>query len=1082
MSKCFECDYESILVYCETCKYFLCRACNISRHLTAKQRLEEKHCFYLLCEECEKSARSCFCEACDEAFCEGCFKQMHKKGNRKLHKSADVDPSAGAAIFNVVCLVKIMNIGVKESMLKVLPNFGALMPFCLFICPADIEEELQTRWGAKIAVKSVDTKVFGDAENVKAELQSIGAQDALDMVITVDLPQDISAILPSAFPLINFQTIAKPKTSTEKQTKIYETVYSPNHHPTRSRPQLYLRLPSASKLSKMINKWDSSFFVKHKLKHPIYHIYNDISVLDQEGKRYMKIIQKELHIQALKGSLKHIKAEFLCSLQKKFDLSIIKLHVYIKKAVDHNIIYEQSRDFSHSHKLDFISLKGSFLFSHENFLWIVKSLFKDRIELSDSMILNRIKDVFDLELSKEFLYDYFEDYAKLKQLCEPGSLELFKDLIISREKADKYTVKLYVKAESRLAGRSVDTLRHTIGLDSAKRLHMERSGGQASSIKRCQSHDYLYASKHRSNSITRRKVYRQAKVSLVVDDKDETYQRFKDYIKHVFNTELQCVNELYDSKPKSGSKTQTRTEEEGNKKEPGDGFARKFSAYCEYKAANDVESSKRQYDKQLLPKPHDNIISESLNRKTLTTESNPSILLINKVEQTNSNININKSQSDIQIDCLNNDFYIKKVNEKERLRTLKEEDSYLLSQKALPGGQYALAIYTKYFGWEEIKSMPLGRILAYIKKATADGILRHYKTFLLLNENFRASETCLQATKRQNELINEFETQIARVLTSHGNIVSITELPNLIDKFCTVKLADFQSFGIRKLKALLELLNPEKFTLKEIRDNNWVLISHQNTAREGDKLLSQPPTSFMSSKRKRNKNKRNVVVESYQQDSFQRNMSINGKKNKLNVSTVDGLIYKVKMALFQILNRCELGIELGQLERKLSEELVSDFDYISFGYDNFYAFLLDNMSQFIEIEVKYVNKHEFKYFVYLKNNRFGLGKKNRYVLPQASDQYPQDAEALDNFGPSKNMNHFLTRLLGHHSQGVKEANTMEEPVYNQKRTSNISINFTLNQLLKAEEHQNLSSFNILGKIKAPNSIIFSTEEGGLTRH
>ena len=1080
MSKCFECDYDAVIVYCETCKYYLCRACNVSRHITANPRPSSAHLFYLICEECEEKKRTCLCNMCDESFCDTCFEQLHKKGNRKLHAAIKVDPVKNKEIFSGVALVGRISPGVVKGIYKCAPHFDMIKDQLVYLCPGDTKKDLEEQLSSEADVRHIDRGVLGNSSDAsQAIMETLENTEYVDVVLLIALPKSITKHLTTAFPAVKFQVVNEVPASRKNSKNAYEAVFSPNHHLVNknSAVQTYTELANVSKLSKMINSWENSFFVKHKLKHPIYHIYNDITALDHEGKRYMKIIQKELHIQALKGNLKHIKTELLCSLQRKFDLSIIKLQTYIKKAIDHNIIYEQLRDFSHSHKLEFVSLKGSFLFSHENFLWIVKSLYNDRIDLSDSMVLNRIKDVFDLELSKEFLYEYYDDYIKLKQLCEAEKLKLFNDLAVVKNDTNNYSVVFYTKAERKLCSKSVDTGKQHLTLDGSKRgRHMSLNYAPAANWSLAANKLGLSAVGLEQSVI--RRVYSDFQNLAEVSEADENYLNFKEFIAYAFNHQLDCLAQIHHAKHRQVANTDS------------DSGARnkhqlRHAKTVNYNMANDLNITEGIRDPHLTPnrqlmKNTGNIFNESSIRKTLTTESNHSALIPNNRCKTNSNMN--KSQSDIQIDCLNNDMCVRPSKDKEMVRMLGADDTYLLRRKALSGGQYALALYAKYSGWNEIKSLPLGRILAFIKKAIQQGLLCHYKTFLLLDCTFTSNQRDEQTKQKRDKLLKEFESQIAAVMASYGNMVSMTDLPGLIDRFCTIKLADFAPFGIRKLKALLELLNQEKFTLKEIKNNKWVLISHQNTIHDNEKLMKQSPTSFMSNRRKRNKRKRNLISESFREASFQRNMSINEKKKKLNVSTVDGLIYKVKMALFQILNQCEIGIELGQLERKLSEELVSDFDYISFGYDNFYTFLLDNMSQFIEIEVKYANKHEFKYFIYLKNKRFGIGKKNRYVLPSANDPGPNDNEAADIASPKKNMNQFLTKLLGQHSQIIKEPNTMEEPALNNKRTSNISINFTLNQLLKAEEHQNLSSFNLLGKIKAPNSIVISTEEGQLIRH
>lgn len=92
-------------------------------------------------------------------------------------------------------------------------------------------------------------------------------------------------------------------------------------------------------------------------------------------------------------------------------------------------------------------------------------------------------------------------------------------------------------------------------------------------------------------------------------------------------------------------------------------------------------------------------------------------------------------------------------------------------------------------------------------------------------------------------------------------------------------------------------------------------------------------------------------------------------KMRSNISSIEQYLSKICRTIISVLND-NVGIELMELEKKVCNQ-VNDFDYITFGYDNFYHFLMEHLESYVTIEVKFFSKNENRYYVYLKSNKIG---------------------------------------------------------------------------------------------------------------
>ena len=1027
MQNCFHCDFDKGTVFCKDCDYLLCLNCNKSNHFIGDQKNKYLHSFFEICEECDEQEREIYCKGCEEYFCKPCFNNMHRRGNRKYHIKEELNTTKRYSLFCNILILCEVNKNVIDSLLNKTTRLGLYFGYSIVFIK---KQDKQLDQGLIDSIK--DFHLFDDLEDlivsVREVNQHISEKARIDSFYLINTHIALEKEIEREWPHIRvFKEIIK-----NKDFDINKDVYHKKTDLSKlkgSGKKLNTNI-SETRLSRLILDWENSFLVKNKLKHPVEHIYNDIDYEGQEGKRYLKIIQKELHKQALEGQLKILREKLLKSLQAKYDLSLIKLQHYIDKAAEFNIIYQQHREFSANHSIVFISLKNSFLFSHENFLWIVRSLVKDEISLSEEMILNRIKDVFDLD-SSEFLHDYFDDYIKFKLVTNEEKVILFKDLCIVKRK-NTYKIIFFQNKKKECLCRSCDKNKSLAKQTTEKIKKIRRSNSFEMSMNKCA----LENEKDEVRECLNRVEYVSYDLNKDYSE-DKDYTLFSNFVQRVFDEELLPIGALL-SKNKDYSFPNDFTIEKSNSQLNDSMLQTKLGR------VQDIEAILPRLRKISRQNRYFSTDTKKFNRNVSGFGNFP----INKNLWFNNSVN--QTSSNNQFDMISGE----------------KEYSLPIAKNGIPGGRYGLALFIKYFGTEQLREFSLGKILSLINFALKIGELRHIKTFIILGEKTEFFNTSnIDMTKNKKEMIDKLETVLIKIFKENGNVIRITKLHSVLEKEGSVKFKDFAPYGIIRWKDLLTELNPNLFTIEKLKKNDFALVYKKATEQQREYLKKH----VKRRKRKRNKDGKKIV-DSLTNITVDKNKSFKQKNTKMNSSTIDGYLDKIKIALFQILNTCDNGIELGLLEKRLAEELASNFDYISLGFEDFYTFLNENIKKFIEIEVKYVSNKESRYIIHLKNRRFGYFNKNNYTILDK-----QKEKRKTTTSPNKEINDFLMKILNGQT-GEPRGSLTNDNIRrsSHKKFSNISL-ITLNKLLK-DEH-NISSFNYLNKFKAANSIVISTEEG-----
>jgi len=116
-----------------------------------------------------------------------------------------------------------------------------------------------------------------------------------------------------------------------------------------------------------------------------------------------------------------------------------------------------------------------------------------------------------------------------------------------------------------------------------------------------------------------------------------------------------------------------------------------------------------------------------------------------------------------------------------------------------------------------------------------------------------------------------------------------------------------------------------------------------------------------------------------------------------------------------ILKGNSMGLELGRLETLVNQRMPGEFDCVTFGYETFYNFIQENLSEFVEVQVRYMNKRETRYIIHLRHERFGRNGRRKLGPDPTQPSTNKEAPTPNNISSSRNnlsSNYVSNRLYG----------------------------------------------------------------------
>ena len=1010
MQKCFECDYEIAKIRCATCSYNLCVHCNYDKHIWSKQgvifnshinsinnhyRLTKKksHNFYLVCEECETRPRRNFCLECDEKFCDTCFEAFHKKGNRIKHPKLPIERADSyELLLNLIFFDCNSNfyLSLKHLLVDYLVNYKHIVKYIvlytnnatklrneieeveffeiietdnsnIFTEFSDFEDFCKQNLKSTYNVKKVHLFFdFTDKHEQLFEHNHFNAELKRSSSFASDTRKEgDDSVDTNAENDNNIQQLAilkvKRNSAQSDSRKIDRRRKKANFHMHKclSSDNTFTQprdIDARSRLSYFLGNSISTFCSKSNLKYPLFHIYNDIEFDDTELQTYSLTIQKDLHEMALQGYTKILFDKFILHMQREHDIPITKIQNIIAHLVETNIVYKQVRQFSKYHVLTFLSLKSTFVVSHENILWVIKALKKDKVSFTVPMILNKIRDIFDLTLTEEYLFDIFDDYIRYKSQSDEDCM--FKCLDITKIDSKKYIVE-YMNNDSYMS-------------------------------------DFL-----NNDPIT----FLDFEDNIEISDNNSEFLEFKHFIEATFNMDLLSIKinqpQVANVKQNDNVLTEKKNASNSNNSSP-------------YSSDSNIKNNYNYNDlskKKCRGRKNENDIHRSVKEKAKDTS---------------------------------------KTDKKDNNSVAKEQ---LVEKKAIPGGKFGFALFTKYFGTNTLKELTIGKILALIDKAIKINLLKYKKTFIYKSDSLMLHEEDPDFIKNKKKLLDRFKAVLLNLLRENNNKINVAQAKELIESTSGLKLSEFEDYGLLKLKNILEELS-ETFQIVEIKRGTSVIVETGSPLIVKTSTVECDKDSELQKPKKRKAKNKKQDLDTYSNiydprvfierkphiDSFGSSLHYDKKSSSKNTD----LINKIKVTIFKILNTSKGGLEPKQLYKLLCHQLGHKFDYLSHGYQTFYDFLIEQFYQMIDVEIRYITKNEAKYIIYLKNKRFGPCKDDKYLLDDDKIEKEDSSPLpLNNIDLSDLESNFLTRLIS--EQLIDDTETLRSSTKNTFSVSNLNF-------------------------------------------
>lgn len=452
MEKCSECRYELPRLRCLTCESKVCQSCHFNCHFPLPPNsfslsLNEPrvdHLFLVLCEECDEEEGTQLCGECDETFCHGCFERIHKKGNRQAHKPTALGPKEEFVKYvdvfvldpPVVCptAVRALQRRVSEARrldphsiflarapVEGLEDAGEFFPIelpCLAERRAVLEQALMAFRARGWSVVSVFLFCDGEAP----ELAGL-------RIYPLPIIRDLRVCMGAEHRACGLLQGTRLDCSIEARSPELRRVRgrSESAAPPRVRPrasslapgpyQLVWPLPPQKSNELKIREMYESLKSCPRLKRastefPLWH--EEPETPDPLA----RALWTEMVERAYSGLPTPPLASFLLEIQEKFLVSADVAEERLRLMAAESTINLKTRSFSQHHSLRFITFARPRNFSHEDFFWTLKSLEVDRISLTETMILARIKSLFNFDPSPQFYREYCRDFLRLDQAAD----------------------------------------------------------------------------------------------------------------------------------------------------------------------------------------------------------------------------------------------------------------------------------------------------------------------------------------------------------------------------------------------------------------------------------------------------------------------------------------------------------------------------------------------------------------------------------------------------------------------------------------------------------------------------------------
>ena len=443
-----------------------------------------------------------------------------------------------------------------------------------------------------------------------------------------------------------------------------------------------------------------------------------------------------------------------------------------------------TRKFGDSKEEGFLSLSLSCI-SVEALSWILRSIQNDKMQPSQNLIHSRIKEFFDIKIGQKEWKKFIENLTpKLISKMNKFSHEIPE---IKIKKVSEELVLFYFKEEGEWEYEDFSEVKDT-------------------------DNDYKLFLKYIDDFFSKND-------SDIIEDKIESKINNKSKHGHYRNKKYKLLdtNRKYKQiKPKNKILSQSELLNHDNH----------YNNQCN-KIRDNIYS------------PYRNNLQYTQSRDGLSGESN----------HRDNSWNSQRSGSDIRIWLSS----VERPLDNSRSASSQNEinaEKMLMSRglnKAIPGGKYGCALMIKRCGPEQLKKKSLGRVLALIKKSLEQGILNHWKTLLVRNNN----KSDIDSTLREQK-IYDYSRNVIELLKEHREGISLAQFKQYYNRKFPNKSFDFEDLQFAKLTDFLKTMNEFVAIERRPRNNNVAFLRKNKNPRKAIAHYTHLLKSLCSKKKYKN--------------------------------------------------------------------------------------------------------------------------------------------------------------------------------------------------------------------------------------
>jgi len=281
--------------------------------------------------------------------------------------------------------------------------------------------------------------------------------------------------------------------------------------------------------------------------------------------------------------------------------------------------------------------------------------------------------------------------------------------------------------------------------------------------------------------------------------------------------------------------------------------------------------------------------------------------------------------------------------------------------KAIPGGRYGCAQFIKYCGPENLKDLSIGKLSLLVQEAINKGILRYQRTLLVKNVMNDSTMSMSNQSDFHNEVIHSLNAErkaklmsmvkeaLLEILMENPRGISLAQIPFHLKKKLKFNV-DFQELGFPKLKNFLTTL--KNLVIIESVGTNHTCVKLKEPLSAQMNQGSFGARNMYQKKRLGDIDKVGLRTNQYQRVN-ENVLNMRNYEAQNEQMRPENEMRRITERLRVIVTTFRQGIPIQDLYRELCNQMkVMELNFLPFGCENFYQFLLRYQDQIVDISVK----------------------------------------------------------------------------------------------------------------------------------